>query len=349
MSYFQKDYATARDHFLAAAEARGFRQLRLRAPAEESSELYVDFSMLKRNPKKLLLHISGLHGIEAYTGSAIQTKILKESLDAKLLAQGDHSILFIHGLNAFGMAFYRRTNANNVDLNRNFLKDKTKINPDYEKFHPFLSPSTPRAKYTSYFGFLFQLLGHGKERALQAIASGQNTHPDGLFYAGTSLQREILHVVEFLRQHFPLTEEAYVLDVHTGLGKRGKEFLFGDSDAASFATSCFQRSLDFPAAKTESYQSAGMFSEALRAALPKTNWHYFLQEFGTIGNFAVLRALREENFAWKNRFKDPRALTKAGDKLYLAFNPSDPTWQEASLALGLKRFMQLNQSLAASV
>jgi hypothetical protein len=79
-----------------------------------------------------LIHSSGVHGIEGYLGSAIQLRFLHE-----VLIQNEHQssskatseyklrkVLIIHSINPFGMRHHRRTNENNVDLNRNVLSEE---------------------------------------------------------------------------------------------------------------------------------------------------------------------------------------------------------------------------------
>jgi len=84
------------------------------------------------------IHSSGTHGIEGYLGSAIQLRFLHELFlqNAQRLCTTDNvrapptkntpvkKILLIHAINPYGMRHHRRTNENNVDLNRNVLSDE---------------------------------------------------------------------------------------------------------------------------------------------------------------------------------------------------------------------------------
>ena len=84
-----------------------------------------------------IIHCSGTHGIEGYLGSAIQLRFLHELFlqQEKRLRTNNvrapptkntsvKKILLIHAINPYGMRHHRRTNENNVDLNRNVLSDK---------------------------------------------------------------------------------------------------------------------------------------------------------------------------------------------------------------------------------
>lgn len=82
-----------------------------------------------------LIHSSGVHGVEGYLGSAVQIRFLHELVNRnedhlvvtnKSLATKYkmRRILLIHSVNPFGMRHHRRTNKNNVDLNRNALSEE---------------------------------------------------------------------------------------------------------------------------------------------------------------------------------------------------------------------------------
>jgi len=86
-----------------------------------------------------VIHSSGVHGVEGYLGSAIQLRYLHELLlqneEMMKSCRADNGtqvpetespmkgrkVLLIHAVNPNGMRHHRRTNENNVDLNRNVL------------------------------------------------------------------------------------------------------------------------------------------------------------------------------------------------------------------------------------
>src|SRR5213592_2819131 len=93
-------------------------------PASGIVEISIDTAWFgTANPHRVLLHSSGLHGVEGFAGSAIQLQLLN-SLPS--LPQ-DAALIVVHVLNPYGMAWLRRFNENNVDLNRNFLGDDAYI------------------------------------------------------------------------------------------------------------------------------------------------------------------------------------------------------------------------------
>ena len=64
---------------------------------------------------------TGLHGIEGFFGSAIQTASLKNIKANRGVGELTAEVGFIHSLNPFGFDKLRHVNEDNVDLNRNFV------------------------------------------------------------------------------------------------------------------------------------------------------------------------------------------------------------------------------------
>ena len=120
-TYFSSDYFTARTRFRAGVQKAGGQthsiSLDSKGPANE--ELTIDIGWFgSENPKRVLVHESGLHGVEGFAGSAIQLQLV----DSLPKLPEDTALVIIHVLNPYGMAWLRRFNENNVDLNRNFLQ-----------------------------------------------------------------------------------------------------------------------------------------------------------------------------------------------------------------------------------
>ncbi|MBV8126085.1 MAG: DUF2817 domain-containing protein [Planctomycetaceae bacterium] len=137
---FSSDYATARSKFVetaafAKAEMASFRH-ELLGPRGE--ELVTDVAWLgPRSAKHVLVTISGVYGVEGFVGSAVQIEWLRRSEQQRL--QSDSAVLLIHAMNPYGFAWLRRTNEDNIDLNRNWMDfDKPlPVNAGYEELTPF--------------------------------------------------------------------------------------------------------------------------------------------------------------------------------------------------------------------
>jgi len=339
----ETDYHTAREKFAEAAEGAGLRTLRMRVSAENQPDLFIDLALQKRDPGRLLVQLSGVHGIEGYAGSAIQREIL-----GSLPANGP-SLLFVHAVNPYGMANYRRANGANVDLNRSYNTQPVK-NDDYKYFDAYLNPNSKFHFFTGLFSGFFAKLKLGSMRTRQAVAAGQMEFPHGLFYTGRELQREVQHLQDILRAHFPEVRELLVIDLHTGLGEWKGEMLFVDhdreADSPDFFSHLFGRNVDVPDPGQGSYSIHGRLSDSIRAALPKAKLRYCLQEFGTLKAGQVINALRRENFEWRNRPAGSLPSEAVKKAMLHAFLPPSEDWQSHILSLGIERWTQAFAGLA---
>ncbi|MEN6544087.1 M14 family metallopeptidase [Parvibaculum sp.] len=221
---FARSYAEARARFLAAAGLAGARVTSemhpLRGP--DGEELAIDAALIgPAGASKLLAMTSGTHGIEGYTGSAIQSKLLEEGLGERL--PQDTALLFIHAVNPWGFAHGRRVNEDNIDLNRNFTTPPFPENTGYALLHDALVPrewtEETRAKSRAAQGAFIK--EHGIGAFVAALSAGQYTHPTGLFYGGQgpSWSNRIMREI-FEREFLPRRTLAFI-DIHTGLGERG--------------------------------------------------------------------------------------------------------------------------------
>ena len=189
--HFSPDYVTARSRFRRAVESSGGRLklLDLNAKGPDGEDLTIDIGWLGNPaPRRVLLHSSGLHGVEGFAGSAIQLQLLEEVP----AIPDDGAIVLVHVLNPYGMTWLRRFNENNVDLNRNFLaqaEDYDGAPESYGKLNSFLNPPTPPSADFYYVKPAWLILRHGMTTLKQAVAGGQYKYPNGLFFGGEKLAR----------------------------------------------------------------------------------------------------------------------------------------------------------------
>lgn len=176
---------------------------------------------------KVLLVLSGTHGIEGFAGAAIQTGLLHGARDLKL--QPDTALLLVHLINPWGPAWNRREDHENVDLFRNFLYAEDPITPDplFDEIdnvfdlanfgkRSALDNETLRQKLVSTYG---------QERIIKAIRRGQHHRPKSMTYHGQGpcWSRKVLEKV--LREELACCGHLAVLDIHTGFGKYGEGLL----------------------------------------------------------------------------------------------------------------------------
>ncbi len=147
-STFQPSYRVSRERLLEGAHQLSgrldvcvdSRDLAQRGPDGET--LALDFVVFgARRPRHAVVVSSGTHGVEGYTGSAIQHWVLQQLLPRLTLAP-DTALILQHANNPYGFAWHRRVNENNVDLNRNFQQqfDPMLCSPDYESLFEAINP-----------------------------------------------------------------------------------------------------------------------------------------------------------------------------------------------------------------
>jgi len=338
-NYFTQDYFTARHRFRDAALRAGasLEALVLAARGPMQEELTIDIARLgERGARRALLHTSGLHGVEAFAGSAVQLAILASP---PTLPAGCELVL-VHALNPYGMAWLRRANENNVDLNRNFLQqgDRWDGAPAlYPRLDPLLNPTSPPARD----GFLVRLallaLRHGPRTVRQAIAEGQYEFPRGLFFGGKSLEPGPHLFLEWLQHNLSQATHLFALDLHTGLGRGGETTLILESGRRATPTLTLARALGKPlvdpAARQAVFRIRGGMGGALASALPNARIDFVLQEIGTYPPLKVLLALREENRCHHYCAAGPRHPSKLA--LLEALRPDSANWRRRAVNHGL--------------
>jgi len=230
---FAESYPAARGHFLEAVDTfethSGRRCVRTRHSTVDAEDLTVDVAHFEPpDGRRLFLVTSGVHGIEGYAGNAIQRALLGGPL-ARLAA--DCGVMLVHAVNPWGMAHFRRVNANNVDLNRNFAAAGDALyqtrNPGYRLIARALAP---RRACEGALASQAQLLGNlsaatllnGYATLKQALLAGQYESPEGLFYGGAERQRETRLFAELFEPLCTRYEEILLVDLHTGYGTRGQ-------------------------------------------------------------------------------------------------------------------------------
>ncbi len=336
--FFSPDYATARARFHTIALRAGITldslPLAARGPRDES--LAIDVAWLgARQPRCVVLHICGVHGVEAYAGAATQLALL--SAPPPLPADG--ALILIHVLNPYGMAWLRRANENNVDLNRNFQPDGnfwSGAPPLYKKLDALLNPNSPPTRDAFMLRLALAGLQHGVRAVRQAIAHGQHRYPRGLFYGGAELQPGPRCLVNWLQEHLGAAETVFGIDMHTGLGPYGKDTLIcepgaGTTPAATLGHA-LQRAVLGDSAAPAAYAVRGSLGAALPRILPQARVEFVLQEIGTHAPLRVIHALREENRWHHYGQRHPDHPSKR--QLREALCPAAPEWRDAAVTLG---------------
>jgi hypothetical protein len=338
--FFSPDYVTARSRFRAAARSAGasLQALALDAKGPNGEALTIDIAWIGDQPaRRVMLHTSGLHGVEGFAGSAVQLALLERPPAIK----AHDALVLVHVLNPFGMAWLRRANENNVDLNRNFPVDGEigqGVPELYRRINHVLNPSSPPAFDFFYLQAVWQALRHGFRPLKQAVAEGQYEYPRGLFFGGRELQPGPRRYLEWLRTNLSGAQYVFALDVHTGLGPRGEETLLPEprsaaTPSARLAAGLNRKLVDVILDDAVAYMIRGGMGGALPHALPGVAVDFVLQELGTCSPLAVFRALREENRWHHHGSGGLEHPTKK--RLREALCPASPEWRARVVAKGV--------------
>ena len=336
-NFFSESYDEARTRWLEAAEKIGAEVSSLRIG--DNSGHFIDYARLgSSTASKVILHIAGTHGVEGYLGAAIQLAIL--SYGKTLPA--DTSILFIFCLNPWGMKNYRRTDEDNVDLNRNFRVDGFKsleTIDTYSKIDSFLNPQrVPRRFELFHLNLFIQILKYGFNNLKQAIAGGQYTFPKGIYYGGKKTSPNISALNEILKREITSEQSVLGLEVHSGLGPYAYDTLFGYFNNSGFSQKAIEQSLkrdlstDDPVSSV-GFRTSGDVSSGVRNLLGNERTGWILQEFGTYSTIRGLQVLRNENMQY---FFGDRSFDHRSKKDFFEFfNPQAERWRRYVIGKGL--------------
>jgi len=329
-----RSYVEARAAFLVAAAAAGARIDSHPHPLRglEGEELFVDVAEVgPADADRVIVVVSGTHGVEGYLGSALQRHHLESLADSDT----DHqTLVFVHALNPYGFSWVRRVNEDNVDLNRNFV-DWTlppPANPDYADLAALLVPDswTEAEQERTLLGLMGVLQDIGMERMQQIIQGGQFDHPTGVFYGGTGPVWSHRWLREFAGHRLAGVARAAIVDLHTGLGPWGHGSLLS-SDPPGSESFARQRawwpdatSLD--AGDSVSAVVAGDWLAAAHGFAPDTEITGITIEYGTVDGITVLQSLRAD--AVLHATGDPAApeALAVRDQVRAAFLDDDPAW-----------------------
>lgn len=353
---FSATYTAARQRFRDAAAGLGWHleSLPVGASGPDGTELTLDIACSQQQPPdKVLVVSSGVHGVEGFFGSAVQTALL-EHWGAQNNNAPQTRCVFLHAVNPYGFAWRRRFDENNVDQNRNFLLPGEEFSggpPGYAALDSLLNPTPHSQSRQRLFARFLRLLGrYGLSGLRQSIAGGQYDFPQGLFFGGSAPSAS----QRLLAQHLPrwLASSTHVchLDLHTGLGRMGHCRLLVDysptQQQQQWLTDWFGAN-SFESTHTNgiSYQVRGSFGRWCMAQALAPNYLFAFAEFGTYSSLRLLAALRTENHLHHWAATDAVALDHAGQRLVELYCPKSPGWRQQVIAHAMLLAEQAQQGL----
>jgi hypothetical protein len=329
----------------------------------EDSPLTMDIAIFRGDLPGVLVHTSGMHGVEGYAGSAIQLALLQDGVLPP--PEKRPTIVMVHAVSPSGMKNYRRFNENNVDLNRNaisnfeeFLKTRHPNIAGYDDFRYMTAQERkPSFWWDGTIGFWIKALPaffrHGYVTLKRVLVAGQYHHPKGIFYGGNKQERSIEGLMDFVTDEergilAPLREAGPIvwIDVHTGLGPFGMDTVVSEKIiSAEEMTKWFATAYRL---LTPEEKNTGAMDgyELSKGTLPSLVYEVtnktalaLTQEFGTLPGLLVARAFILENMMY--HFGDDEGRRSLGRPwLQAAFYPQSSLWRSSIIQRGVAIVLQ---------
>lgn len=343
LNCFQQDYHASRTDFLKLRQSIPLSLQQhlfefehpLRGPNREGLFCDVLFLSQSATPKQVLVIISGTHGVEGLSGSAVQADLLPE-LAIVLQSNANLGVVLIHALNPWGVAWLRRCDHEGVDLNRNFM-DFSEPLPKLENYSQ-IKQACSVLDERGYAGLKNSFSADDFERFIADLTRGQYQDKTGLFFGGhkPSWSRNVLnHITQqaFIQQ----AERLSVIDVHTGLGPYGYGEVINDHTPNTQGFEWAKRLYG-----DNAYSALlGESSSAPKLGLLDFYWHDIMQERGCFitlefGTYPVEQLISnlwfEQNYQTNLPAGEVRSLE---DSTVVAmknfFYPFEASWQQQVL------------------
>lgn len=294
----------------------------------------------KKQTKNRIILSAGLHGIEGYVGhSCIMifiSKFLKKISD-------DTEVIIYHVLNPYGMYHYRRTNHNNVDLNRNYSRnDFTSENEGYKTIRNFFIPkplsnfaNTNMKYYTSLTNMIRK---YGVKTLSDSILLGQNYDQNGLYYTGSAFEESTKYIMNEIPINLNDTETCLWLDIHTGYGPRYQMSIV-NSKFEKDSTLDLMDNLNYPLilglGTSDFYDVDGDMIEYIynkhNEIKSKIKLTALCFEFGTVGNSTLnnIESLKAMVFSNNVRYTESSLKQRSYSKKLMQkqFMPGEDQWK----------------------
>ena len=351
-------YNEARNNFLRACEQAGVEVSSyahpLKTPGEE--DLATDVARFGTSgASKLLVMVSGVHGVEGFSGSATQVGWIEQRRYEHL--PPDTAVLMVHLINPWGVAHLRRYTENNVDLCRNFLDfDKAlPTNEAYAGLHDQLVPGDLLGEFGERTGpYLGKLVSEkGLEYVVDLFMGGQWQFDQGFAFGGKAPEWSNTTLRNILKRQAEGIRKVCVIEFHTGLGPWGYGQLITmhsgpelDEIRSDFGPWVFNPSADKSPGE-EGYRLVhGHTIEGYRSSFPGAQVTAVTLEFGTYPPDQTLALLLQEHLLVSRSESVPAGkMDEIRAGLLEYHHPRDWEWRAAFWSRSLQVIRQAIQHL----
>lgn len=356
--FFNESYEECRGAFRKDAQtlANQYKQSELfsiSVPSEIDNDLSIDLLYLPpiQNTEKLLVLSSGVHGVEAFTGSAVQQMFMTELITPDVLSE--MGVLLIHTVNPYGCKYLRRVTENNVDLNRGSETDSSLFkskNPGYAALYDLINPEG-EVSTSSFDNQFFYLKSIGKilktsmSVTRQAIVQGQYEYPEGLFFGGMDFEPQIDSLRMILPDYFAPYHTILEIDLHTAFGTRNVLHLLpnmvDNPEIIEKTESVFEGQHIEWGNSDDFYTISGGFADAFLSEInPDALYLSMVFETGTFdtnktfGSIKSLQTMVNENRGFHYGYKNDRQEQKVKKFARELDYPSSEAWRSEALENG---------------
>jgi hypothetical protein len=301
----------------------------------------------------LVVISSGTHGVEGYAGAACQFRFMQSWRSH--FASDRVAYLLVHAVNPWGYFHDRRVTQEGVDLNRNFIDFPVASRQPsaYAPYHHLLVSNfrpLPAGLWNEMRLFSGAVTKAQRTSLQAAVTEGQYDHPDGLFFGGHGPARSRVVWEQITAAYALGRKRAFLLDLHTGLGKRGVGELISYLPVSS---QDFQRLSRWFDGDLKSMANGDSVSATLEGTLTagfdrsmEGESYAVGLEFGTRSPLVVLHAMRADQWYRNNahRLTDTER-EHVRRKMKRAFCISDAQWHRQVTS----RFDQVMAQLLAAL
>jgi len=348
---FASSYAEARQKFMAGCveEASVIDSWQHPLRGITGEKLYVDLAWFgELSASKVIVLLSGTHGVEGFAGSGIQLASIQTGFHQQI--EADTSVVLIHGLNPWGMSFFRRVNEAGVDLNRNFLdfNQTLPINPFYADLADIIVPKTWTPKIQKQtFQTIFEYISDSNTDRAVNLARGQYHHWYAPFYGGETATWSNLVFHKIVNKYFKDKKALGLLDYHTGLGKYGTGQLMTiqnkNSSQSNLASVVWADKVAITGSSDSvaAYQPQGTLIAACPNIFINSLCIAAAYEFGTIIETEVFEALRADHWLYLHGDLHSKQAQEIRNGMMNAFYCDHHDWQESICNLALEAQIEL--------
>ncbi len=289
------------------------------------------------SPSQALLVLAGVHGVEGFAPAAILCELTAHLTPAHL--PDDVAVVLIHAVNPWGMAWSRRQNEHNVDLNRNWRRsDVDPVHNDaYDRIHTIACPDGDDLPDADAMLTVAETLvaERGEAWLRDAITSGQYRHADGLHFGGDRTEPSNEIVEQIAARHLAGAERVLTIDLHTGHGPYGEMTLLSRHPVGSWQDDLLRTRIGAERIEVVGAPRQGQIAAGIADLAPGAEHAGTVAEFGTAGEIEQLVATHLEQWVHRHGDRNRPEHLAAIERYRACFTPDDPDWERVTLAAGL--------------